>query len=156
MTSGKRLALAVGIGLLTVFGSLSAAQAQYAASGPTTARRRRCRAASTAAASSLGFGRWWRRHHRRPVRQLRRRRRMVEATSAAWSTRASRVMGDVCGRSARPTARRGTTVPRHLRVALQFWVADILWLKGGIGGGSICSSRIDIESAPSTDESGSR
>ena len=31
MTSGKRLAVAVGIGLLTVFGSVSAAHAQYRA-----------------------------------------------------------------------------------------------------------------------------
>src|SRR5262245_42727134 len=29
MTSGKRLAVAVGIGLVTLFGSLSAAEAQY-------------------------------------------------------------------------------------------------------------------------------
>ena len=34
MTSGKRLALAVGIGLLTAFGSLSAAQAQYRGQRP--------------------------------------------------------------------------------------------------------------------------
>ena len=30
MTSGKRLAVAIGIAMLTAFGSLSAAQAQYA------------------------------------------------------------------------------------------------------------------------------
>ena len=34
MTSGKRLAVAVGIGLLTVFGSVSAAQAQYRGQRP--------------------------------------------------------------------------------------------------------------------------
>ena len=34
MTSGKPLALAFGIGLLTLFGSLSAAHAQYGAPRP--------------------------------------------------------------------------------------------------------------------------
>jgi hypothetical protein len=142
MTSGKRLAVAIGIGLLTVFGSMSAAHAQYRGQRPYYGAPPPVARGVYRSGLILGFG--------------------VGGGSiiadqcgncgggGAWEAHIGgmvnprlAVMGELWG-LARPTD-AGTLYHVIYGAALQFWVADILWLKGGIGGGSISfEDRIEL------------
>jgi hypothetical protein len=132
MTSGKRLAIAIGIGMLTVVGSASAAHAQYRARpyyappppprgvyrdglvfgfavGGGSIIADNCTNCGGGGALELHLG------------------GMINPRLA--------VMGELWG-IGRPT-NDGTLSHIIYGVAVQYWVADILWLKGGVGGGSI-------------------
>ena len=144
MTSGKRLAVAVGIGLLTVFGSLSAAHAQYrgqrpyyGAPPPVPRGVYRsglvARAARSGAAASTrpncgiccgGAGMVEASHRRHAEPAPRADGRLSGAGHPYWTTGTA---------TARPTTASTT-------IALQYWVTDIIWLKGGIGFGNMQSS----------------
>jgi hypothetical protein len=133
MTSGTRLAVALGIGLLTGFGSLSAAHAQYGAPRPYYAPPPPPRGVYRSGlvigfgigggsiladqCSNCGAGGAFEGHIGG----------MVNPRLA--------VVGELWGLG-RPTD-SGTLTHVIYGAALQYWVADIVWLKGGLGGGTI-------------------
>jgi Outer membrane protein beta-barrel domain len=130
MTSGKRLAVAIGIALLTAFGS-PAAQAQYAPRPyyPPPPPRGVYRSGVVVGfgigggsiiadnCSNCGGGGGFEVH-----------------LGGMLNPRLA-VMGEIWG-IGRPTD-NGTLSNVLYGAAIQYWVADIVWLKGGLGGGTI-------------------
>ena len=136
MTSGKRLAVAVGIGLLTVFGSLSAAHAQYRArpyyGAPPPAYRGVYRSGLTLG-GAIGPG-------------------VIVRSELLQSCCGGAGMGELhLGGMLNPRlalvgdvfaavrywddaiAGHGSTYSSFWTIALQYWVTNIIWLKGGLG-----------------------
>lgn len=133
MTSGKRLALALGIGLLTTFASLSAAHAQYGAPRPyygSPPPPRGVYRSGLVIGFGLGGG-------------------SIIADNCSNCGGGGAFEGHIGGMIhprlalmfelwgiGRPTD-SGTLSHVIYGGALQYWVADIVWLKGGLGGGTI-------------------
>jgi len=147
MTSGKRLILALGVVLLTTVASLSAAQAQYGYPPPPRGVYR----------SGLVFG-----------------------GSIGAGTMVSSGCGELCGSSGIIEGHLGGMINPRLALmgdffesvhpwddgyytgqtwhgvftfAAQYWVADIVWLKGGIGFAHL-QFGYDGAASPLDDESG--
>jgi hypothetical protein len=132
MTFGKRLAVAIGVALLTAFGSLSAAQAQYAprpyyAPPPPSGFYRSGLtfggSLGVGAISSNGCGDYCGAAG------------MIEGHIGGMINPRLALMGDIWG-----TAHHwddgygtGTTYQGIYTLAAQYWVTDILWVKGGVG-----------------------
>jgi len=134
MTSGKRLALVFSFGLLATFGSLSAAHAQYGAPRPyygtPPAPRGVYRSGLTfggslglGAISSDGCGAYCGGAG------------MIEGHIGGMLNPRLALMGDFWGAAHRwdDGYGTGTTYQGLYTIALQYWVTDILWLKGGVG-----------------------
>ena len=136
MTSGKRLAVAVGIGLLTVFGSVSAAHAQYRGQrpyygAPPPAYSGVYRSGLTFGGSlGLGIidgpncttvcgGAFMVAGHIGGMLNPR-----LALVGDAWL--GARYFND-------PVIGNGSTYNSIWTIALQYWVHNIIWLKGGLG-----------------------
>jgi hypothetical protein len=131
MTSGKRLAIAIGIGLLSSLASLSAAQAQYAprpyyAPPPPRGVYRgglvigfAVGGGSIIADNCFNCGGGG----------------ALEGHIGAMINPRLALMGELWG-IGRPTS-DGTLSHVLYGVALQYWAADILWIKGSLGGGTV-------------------
>ena len=131
MTSRKRLALALGIGLLTTFASLSAAEAQYGYPPPPPQPRGVYRSGLTfGGALGLGIidgpncttvcgGGFMFEGHLGGMLNPR-----LALVGDGWV--GARYFTD-------PALGNGSTYNSIWTIALQYWVTDIVWLKGGIG-----------------------
>jgi hypothetical protein len=135
MTSGKRLAVALGIGAIVILGSLSTAHAQYAAPpsyfgpGPSRGMYR--------SGLVLGFG--------LGVGSITTDDNCVNCGGAAGGLEfhiggmlnpRMAVLFEAWG-LARDVDGGGTLTNSIGMGALQFWVNDVFWLKGGLGFGSV-------------------
>ncbi len=137
MTSGKRLAMALGIGMI------AAAGVGVGRAGAVRASSALLPAAAAAAARDVSrrpgrrIRRGRRRHHGEQLRQLRGRRRRPRVPhrrddrTPGW--RSCSRAGDWRARS--KTAERSPTASAP--GALQFWVNDVFWLKGMVGFGTV-------------------
>ena len=149
MTSGKPLALAFGIGLLTLFGSLSAAHAQpyYGAPPPVRGIYRSgivfggslgggVISADLCGAYCGGAG-------------------MLQGHLGGMINPRLALMGDLWGsfHAWDDGIYTGTTYHGIYTFAAQYWVADIVWIKGGIGLGHM-QLQYDGDAAAFGDESG--
>ena len=131
MTSGKRLAFAIGIGLITTFASLSAAEAQYGYPPPPPRPRGVYREGLTFG-GALGLG-------------------IIDGPNCTTVCGGSfmgelhvggmlnprlALVGDVWV-GARyftdPVIGNGSTYNSIWTIALQYWVTPIIWIKGGVG-----------------------
>jgi hypothetical protein len=132
MTSGKRLAIAIGIGMLTAFASASAAQAQYAPRpyyAPPPPPRGVYRS-GLVIGFAFGGG-------------------AITADNCSTCGGAGGFEGHIGGMINPRLALMaevwglyrpidgGTLAHVIYGGAIQYWVADIVWLKGDLGGGSI-------------------
>jgi hypothetical protein len=127
MTSGKRFAIAIGIGLLTAFGSLSAAHAQYGYGAPPRGVYRQ----GLVIGASLGGG------------------DMASQNCGPYCGGSGMIEGHIGGMLNPRLALMadlfaaihpwddgvytGQTYNGIYTLALQYWVTDIIWLKGGMG-----------------------
>jgi hypothetical protein len=134
MTSGKRLAVAAGIGLVTLFGSLSAAEAQYRQrpyyGAPPPARYGVYRDGLTLG-GALGLGAILSDNCGPYCGAA----GMFEGHIGGMLTPRVALMGDFWGSGHRwdDGAGTGTTYHGLYTLAVQYWATNILWLKGGIG-----------------------
>jgi len=154
MTSGKRLAVAVGIGLLTVFGSLSAAHAQYGAPRPyygAPPPPRGVYRSGLVIGGSLGVGGIY----AQDCGVYCGAAGMFEGHIGGMLNPRLALMGDLWGaiHAWEDIYGPGTTYHGIYTIALQFWVADIIWLKGGIGFGHM-KLQGDFDAIAFGDESG--
>jgi len=135
MTSGRRLAVAIGIGLLTVFGSLSAAQAQYRGQrpyyGPPPMAPRGVYRHGLTLGGSIGGGAIT----SDGCGPFCGAAGMIEGHIGGMLNPRLALMGDFWGSAHRWDDGLGTGTTYHgiYTLALQYWVTDILWLKGGAG-----------------------
>jgi len=131
MTSGKRLAFAIGIGLITTFASLSAAEAQYGYPPPPPGARGVYRSGLTFG-GSLGLGII----DGPNCTTVCGGALSVEGHIGGMLNPRLALVGDVW-LAARyftdPVIGNGSTYNSIWTIALQYWVTDILWLKGGVG-----------------------
>src|SRR5262245_61034265 len=127
MTTGKRLVVGIGIGMLTVLGSLSTAQAQYGYSGPPRGVYR----AGLTFGGSLGAG------------------AMQSTGCGPYCGGAGMIEGHLGGMLNPRLALMvdlfaavhswddgyftGQTYNGIYTFAVQYWVTDIIWLQGGVG-----------------------
>jgi hypothetical protein len=131
MTSRKRLVLALGIGLLTSFASLSAAEAQYGYPPPPPRARGVYRSGFTFG-GAIGFGLVDGEGCTNPCGGA----FMGELHMGGMLNPRLALMGDVSvGYRAftDPAIGDGSLYNSIWTIALQYWVNDILWLKGGFG-----------------------
>jgi hypothetical protein len=154
MTSRKRLAVALGIGLLTVFGSLSAAQAQYGAPrpyyGPPPAARGVYRS-GLVFGGSVGAGGIY----AQDCDVYCGAAGMIEGHIGGMLNPRLALVGDFWG-SVHPWEDlygTGTTYHGIYTFGVQYWVAPIVWLKGGLGFGHM-QLQGDNDIAPFGEESG--
>jgi len=155
MTSGKRLAVAVGIGLLTAFGSLSAAHAQRPYYGAPPPAQRGVYRQGLTLGGAIGGG-------------------LIEGPNCT-SVCGGAFMGEIhIGGMLNPrlalvgdawlglryftdaVVGDGSTYNSFWTVALQYWVNHFVWLKGGAG---VANLQINDENTPGVsltfdDESG--
>jgi hypothetical protein len=149
MTSGKRLALALGIGLLTTFASLSAAHAQYGAPRPyygAPPPPRGVYRSGLTFGGSLGVGII----SSDGCGDLCGGSGMIEGHIGGMLNPRLALMGDFWGAAHRwnDIYGSGTTYQGIYAIALQYWVTDILWLKGGAGFAQLEVSGLPDESGP--------
>jgi hypothetical protein len=131
MTSGKRLLFAFGAVLLTTVASLSTAQAQYGYPPPPPPRG--MYRSGLVFGGSIGAGGIYAENCGIYCGGA----GMVEGHLGGMINPRLAIMGEIWG-SAHPWddgAGNGTTYHTLFTGALQYWVADIVWLKGGIGFG---------------------
>jgi hypothetical protein len=150
MTLGKRLAVAIGVALLTAFGSLSAAQAQYAprpyyAPPPPSGFYR----SGLTFGGSLGVGGI----SSNGCGSYCGAAGMIEGHIGGMLNPRLALMADIWG-----TAHHwddgygtGTTYQGIYTLAAQYWVTDIVWVKGGVG---FAQLNFGYDGANNPDESG--
>jgi len=147
MTSGKPLALAFGIGLLTLFGSLSAAHAQpyYGAPPPVRGVYR----SGLVLGGSLGAGAISSSNCGPYCGAA----GAIEGHIGGMLTPRLALMGDFWGTAHHWDDGYGTGTTYHglYTIAVQYWATEILWLKGGLGFAQLIFG-YDGESVP--DENG--
>jgi hypothetical protein len=151
MTSGKRLAIAVGIGMLSAFASLSTAQAQY---GPRpyygAPPSRGVYRSGLVLGGSLGVGAI----SASNCDPFCGGAGMIEGHIGGMLNPRLALMGDFWG-SAHPWTdaygSSGTTYHGIYTLAAQYWATDILRLKGGAGFGQM---EVGYDGAPNNSESG--
>ena len=135
MTSGKRLAVALGIGAIVLLGSLATAHAQYAAPPPYYGPRpsRGLYRGGLVLGFGLGLG------------NISTDEDCIRCSGAAGGLEFHigamvnprlAVLFEAWG-LARSVDGGGTLTNSIGMGALQYWVTDVLWLKGGLGFGSI-------------------
>ena len=138
MTSGKRLAVAIGIAMLTAFGSLSAAQAQYAPRPyypPPPPPPRGMYRSGLVIGGSVGAG---------AISAVNcdlycGGAGMFEGHLGGMLNPRLALMGEIWA-SAHPWddgMGTGTTYHGIYTIAAQYWATDILWVKGGAGFGQM-------------------
>jgi hypothetical protein len=134
MTSGKRLAIALGIGMLTLFGSLSAAQAQYGPPRPYYAPPpppRGVYRSGLVLGGSLGVGEISSDNCGPYCGGT----FFFEGHIGGMLNPRLALMADLWGAAHRwdDGYGTGTTYQGLYTLAAQYWVADMFWLKGGVG-----------------------
>jgi len=133
MTSGKRLAVAIGIAMLTAFGSLSAAQAQYAPRPyyPPPPPPRGVYRSGLVIGGSLGAGGI----SSSGCGPYCGAAGMLEGHIGGMLNPRLALMGDFWGAAHYwdDGYGTGTTYQGIYTLAAQYWVTDILWIKGGVG-----------------------
>jgi len=149
MTSGKRLALVFGFGLLATFGSLSAAHAQYGAprpyyGGPPPARG--VYRGGLVFGGSLGLGLISSDNCGPYCGSA----GSIEGHIGGMLNPRLALMGDFWGAAHRwdDAYGSGTTYQGIYVVAVQYWATDFLWLKGGAGFAQLEVSGLPDESGP--------
>ena len=149
MTSGKRLAIAIGIGMLTAFGSLSAAYAQYGYPPPPPPRG--MYRSGLVIGGSLGAGAI----SAQDCGPYCGGSGMIEGHIGGMLNPRLALEADLWGtvHSWDDGVFTGTTYHGIYTAALQYWATDILWLKGGAGFGQM-QLQYDGDTAAFGDESG--
>jgi hypothetical protein len=146
MTTGKRLVVGIGFALLTALGA-APAQAQYGYPPPPPPRgvyRDGLTFGGSIGAGSIsaencgvycgGSG-------------------MIEGHIGGMLNPRLALMGDFwsAGHPWDNGYGTGTTLHTIYTVAVQYWATDIIWLKGGVGGGNM---HLGYDNAPGSDENG--
>jgi len=134
MTSAKRIAVAIGIAMLTTFAGLSAAQAQYGPPRPYYAPPpppRGVYRSGLVLGGSLGVGTIW----SDGCGPYCGASGFIEGHIGGMLNPRLALMGDFWGAAHHwdDGYVTGTTYQGLYTLAAQYWVTDVFWIKGGVG-----------------------